>query len=143
VLYAADSADMASAVQVARNLALPYSDVLGNYAAAWQDVADGRTLLIAVGQPAVNDLYTNGCGWSNPAHMGKGATPFTDLGAPLLQAPGQNYYVDSAAGGSTAALTAQLADYALTGVLPNQGDGETVPSAPNGACMGGPVVHIP
>jgi hypothetical protein len=142
-LYAADPASMASAVQVARDLALPDADVTGNYAAAWQAAADGHTLLLAVGQAAVNALYTNACGWSNPAHMGKGATPFTDLGAPLLQPPGPNYYEDSADGASTAQLTAQLTNYALTGTLPNQGQGQTVPSAPTGACVGSARIGVP
>src|SRR6202000_2683080 len=51
VLYAADKYDRAPAPQVRRSLALPASSVTGLFKQAWKDTADGRDLVIAVGEP--------------------------------------------------------------------------------------------
>ena len=85
-LYAADNASMALAVQVARRLALRNGDVTGSFSQAWADAAAGHDLLFAVGRAALNGLYTNPCGWSNPAGKGRGHTPFSVVDATLQPA---------------------------------------------------------
>jgi hypothetical protein len=85
VMFAADPASMTEARLVARELALPSSAATSNYQTAWKDVAAGKSIVLAVGQAALNDLYHNPCGWSNPSHMKAGSTPFIDLGGPLDQ----------------------------------------------------------
>src|SRR5262249_48822522 len=80
-LYAADNASMALAVQVAHRLALRSGDVTGSFSQAWSDVAGGNDLVFAVGQAALNGLYTNPCGWSNPVGTGRGHTPFSVVDA--------------------------------------------------------------
>lgn len=145
VLYAATSSDMRTAAGVARELALPPGDVTGSYATAWNDAARGKTILLAVGDAALNALYDNGCGWSNPAHRHKGSTPFIDLGGPLLQPPGVNYYENSAGGdpAQTAQLAASLTSYALTGSLPDAEAMPASPSIPGTACLGSSSIPVP
>ena len=145
VLYAADTTSMQAAAAIAGRLALPASDVTGTFSTAWSDLTGGQDLLLAVGQAALNALFTNPCGWSNPAGEGGGSTPFAYLGAPLQAPPGANYFENSA--GASDALTTQvtegLTNYALTGTLPDEGVTPAGPAAPTSACLGSPTVPVP
>jgi hypothetical protein len=145
VLYAADSASMATAAKIARRLALPTADLTGTFSSAWTDLTGGKDLLLVVGQAALNGLFTNPCGWSNPAGTGAGSTPFTYLGEPLRQPPGADYFENSAAASTavTGQVTSGLTHYALAGTLPDEGTLPAGPSAPTSACLGSPVVSVP
>jgi Domain of unknown function (DUF1906) len=145
VLYAADPASMAAATGVAHALALPAADLTGSFDTAWTDLTGGQDVLLAVGQAAENALNTNPCGWSNPAGTGAGSTPFFYAGAPLQQSAGADVF-ENAAGGraaGTAAVTARLMHYALTGDLPDEGAIPPGPSVPTTACLGAPDVPSP
>jgi hypothetical protein len=145
VLYAADPASMAVAAQVARALALPAGDLTGSFATAWTDLTGGQDVLLAVGQAAANALNTNPCGWPNPAGTGAGSTPFFYSGEPLQATAGADVFENSAGSGpaGTAAVTARLMHYALTGDLPNEGTIPAGPSVPTTACLGAPDVPAP
>jgi len=144
-LYAADNASMALAVQIARHLALPNGDVTGSFSQAWTDVTGGHDLVFTVGQAALNGLYTNPCGWSNPAGRGRGHTPFSVVDATLRQPPGANIFENATASKSpdTGQLTAEVTHYALTGTLPNGGTPLAGPAIPTNACKGQPNVRVP
>jgi Domain of unknown function (DUF1906) len=144
-LYAADSTDRALAVQVARRLALSPGDVTGNFKQAWGDTAAGHDLLFAVGQAALNALYTNPCGWSNPAGEGRGHTPFSVVDATLRRPPGANIFENATASKSadTGQLAAEVTHYVLTGRLPNGGTPLPAPAIPTNACTGSPNVRVP
>jgi Rv2525c-like, glycoside hydrolase-like domain len=143
VLYAADRASLAVAAAITRNLALPSGSVTGSFGHAWAAAADGKHLVLAVGQAAANALYFNPCGWANPAHLRAGFTPFYYLGQPLRRAPGRNYFElsDMRTAAGTAALTIQLTQYALAGTLPDYGSVPAAPVAPTLACLGSPNVR--
>jgi Domain of unknown function (DUF1906) len=145
VLYAADATSMQAAMAIAGRLALPSSDVTGTFSTAWTDLTGGKDLLLAVGQAALNGLFTNPCGWSNPAGEGAGHTPFAYLGEPLQSPPGADYFENSA--GTSSALTSQVTEglthYALAGTLPNEGVTPAGPAAPTSACLGSPGVPVP
>jgi hypothetical protein len=143
VLYAADRASLAVAGAITRNLALPSSSVTGSFGRAWAAAADGRHLVLAVGQAAANALYFNPCGWANPAHLRAGVTPFYYLGQPLRRAPGRNYFElsDMSTVAGTTQLTIQLTQYALAGTLPDYGSVPAAPAAPTLACLGAPNVR--
>jgi hypothetical protein len=145
VLYAADPASMAVAVASARSLALPLSDVTGNFDAAWADVAGGSDLVLAVGQAAANALNNNPCGWANPAGTAAGHTPFVYPGEPLQQPAGADLFEpsDGTSPAVTAQLTAQLLQYALAGTLPDEGGAPIGPSPPVDTCLGAPAVPVP
>jgi hypothetical protein len=145
VLYAADTASRAVAVKIASRLALPATDVTGTFVTAWNDLTGGKDLLLAVGQAALNALYYNPCGWSNPAGTGAGSTPFSYAGAPLRQPPGANLFENSAAGSAAATgrVTAGLTHYALAGTVPDEGTLPAGPSAPAQTCLGTPTVPGP
>jgi hypothetical protein len=145
VLYAADQASMGVASQVAQRLALPAADVTGTFTTAWNDLAGGKDLLLAVGQAALNGLYYNPCGWSNPAGTGAGSTPFSYVGAPAQQPPGTNYFENSSASSTTqtSQLTGDLTHYALAGTLPDEGTLPPGPTAPAQTCLGSPSVPVP
>jgi hypothetical protein len=142
LLYAADKTSMSTAVAIAQALALPLSDVTGSFAVAWNATAGGKTLVLAVGQPAADGLYFNVCGWANPAKRKAGSTPFYYPGEPQRQSPGRNYFElsDTPNAPGTAQLTTQLTQYALAGTLPEH---QTVPAAPTLACLGSPNVPVP
>ena len=142
LLYAADKTSMSTAVAIAQALALPLSDVTGSFAVAWNATAGGKTLVLAVGQPAADGLYFNVCGWANPAKRKAGSTPFYYPGEPQRQSPGRNYFElsDTSNAAGTAQLTTQLTQYALAGTLPEH---QTVPTAPTLACLGSPNVPVP
>jgi hypothetical protein len=143
VLYAADHASLVVATAIARNLALPSGSVTGSFGLAWAAAADGRHLVLAVGQAAANALYFNPCGWANPGHQRAGYTPFYYLGQPLRRAPGRNYFElsDMSTAAGTAQLTIQLTQYALAGTLPDYGSVPAAPTAPTLACLGSPNVR--
>ena len=145
VLYAADTASMKAAAAIAARLALPSADLTGTFSTAWTDLTGGKDLLLAVGQAALNGLFTNPCGWSNPAGEGAGHTPFAYLGEPLQAPPGANYFGNSA--GTSHLLTSQVTDglthYALAGTLPGEGGKPAGPAAPTSACLGSPSVPVP
>jgi hypothetical protein len=144
-LYAADNTSMALAVQVARHLALRNADVTGSFSQAWADAAGGHDLLFAVGRAALNGLYTNPCGWSNPAGKGRGHTPFSVVDATVQQPPGANIFENATSGtnADTAQLTAELTHYALTGTLPNGGTPLPGPAIPTNECTGSSHVRVP
>jgi hypothetical protein len=144
VLYAADDASMALAVYVAHHLALPAADVTGRFSQAWADVTAGRDLLFAVGQAALNGLYTNPCGWSDPAGTGAGHTPFSLVDAPLRQPPGAGIFANATAASAAQAgqLAAELTHYALAGTLGTGGTPPPAPAVPTHACLGSPDVPV-
>jgi Domain of unknown function (DUF1906) len=144
-LYAADNTSMALAVQVARHLALRNADVTGSFSQAWADAAGGHDLLFAVGRAALNGLYTNPCGWSNPAGKGRGHTPFSVVDATVQQPPGADIFENATSGtnADTAQLTAELTHYALTGTLPNGGTPLPGPAIPTNECTGSSHVRVP
>jgi hypothetical protein len=145
VLYAADRASLAVAAGVAHALALPPGDLTGNFATAWTDLTGGHDVLLSVGQAAANALNTNPCGWSNPAGTGAGSTPFFYAGEPLQQPAGADVFENAAGSGpgGTAAVTARLTHYALTGDLPDEGTIPPGPSVPTTTCLGTPDVPSP
>ena len=145
VLYAADKGDMAIADQIARSLALPASNVTGNFKQAWKDTAGNRDLVIAVGEPAANALYFNACGWTDPAGWPAGSTPFYYPGYPLRSPPGRNYFelASTPTTAGTTRLTTQLAQYALTGTLPSYGSQLVAPTPPALSCEGSANVPVP
>ena len=145
VLYAADQGDMAIAAQIARSLALPASNVTGNFKQAWKDTAGNRDLVIAVGEPAANALYFNACGWTDPAGWPAGSTPFYYPGYPLRSPPGRNYFelASTPTTAGTTQLTTQLTQYALTGTLPSYGSQPVAPTPPALSCEGSANVPVP
>jgi hypothetical protein len=145
VLYAADKASMAVAVAAAQRLALPLTDVTGNFTDAWNDVAGGSDLVLSVGQAALNGLNNNTCGWPDPAGTGAGSTPFYYAGQPLAQPAGPDVFENSAGTSTllTALVTARLMHYALAGTLPDEGGQPVGPNAPTQACLGSPNVPLP
>lgn len=145
VLYAADKASMAVAARTARALALPPGDVTGRFSRAWADVAGGRALVLAVGEPAANALYFNVCGWTDPAGIPAGSTPFYYVGEPFRRPPGRNYFelADMSTAAGTALLTTQLTQYALAGTLPDYGSEPAAPAPPTLTCKGSPNVKVP
>ena len=145
VLYAADKGDMAIAAQIARSLALPASNVTGNFKQAWKDTAGNRDLVIAVGEPAANALYFNACGWTDPAGWPAGSTPFYYPGYPLRTPPGRNYFelASTPTTAGTTQLTTQLTQYALTGTLPSYGSQLVAPTPPALSCEGSANVPVP
>jgi hypothetical protein len=145
VFYAADSASMAVAAASAASVGLPVSDVTGNFETAWADVAGGKDLVLAVGQAAVNALNNNPCGWTNPAGTAAGHTPFFYIGVPLQQVPGADVFEPSDGNSlaETTIVTAQLAQFALAGTLPDDAGPPVGPSPPQDVCLGSSSVPVP
>jgi hypothetical protein len=145
VLYAADQASMTAAARTAGELALPAGDVTGDFSQAWSDLGGGGDLVLAVGQAANNALYSNPCGWTNPAGEGAGNTPFYIPGEPLQAPPGTDAFEESDGGDAnvTALLTGQLTQYALAGTFPDYGHPPVGPLPPTSACLGSPDVVVP
>jgi hypothetical protein len=144
VLYAADQASMTVAARTARELALPAGDVTGDFSQAWSDLTSGGDLVLAVGQAADNALYSNPCGWANPAGEGAGHTPFYIPGEPLRSPPGADAFEESdgSDANATALLAGQLTQYALAGTLPDYGHPPVGPLPPASACLGSPDVAV-
>ena len=145
VLYAADASDMAIAARVARYLALPPGDVIGSFSQAWRDTASNKDLVLAVGPAAANALYFNACGWTDPAGVPRGSTPFYYPGYPLRSPPGKHYFelASTSTSGGTAVLATQLTQYALAGTLPSDQSEPTAATPPTLSCKGMPNVKVP
>jgi hypothetical protein len=145
VLYAADSTSMASAVASARADALPDSDVTGDYSQVWSDVNNGDDIVIAVGAAAVDGLFENACGWSNPGGLPANETPFYWLGTPFSTPPGADVYVpaDGTTAANSALLAAQLTHFALAGTLPDYGRPATQLPRPTDTCLGSADIPVP
>jgi hypothetical protein len=144
VLYAADPQSMAIAAADAKRLALPADGVTGNFETAWNDDSGGSDLVIAVGAAASDALYYNACGWTNPAGASAGSTPFFYPGAPLQQGEADAFEVaDGSSTAATALLTAQFAQYALAGTVPDDGGQPVGPVTPADSCLGSANVPVP
>lgn len=129
ILYAADVADYAIALGAAGLAGIRSGNVVVDFETAWNDVASGNFLVIAIGGQANAALYYNPCGWANPAGDPAGTTPFVYQDGPLDTLPGTNYYENAAGSDAEASskLAAMLAYYAVRGSYP-AGYG-TLPSA--------------
>lgn len=144
VLYAADSDSMAIAQSQAQQLALPAGSVTGDFATAWTDDSSGSDLVITVGAAASDALFHNACGWANPANQAGGHTPFGFRSVPLT---GGTSGAFAAANGATddavALATAQYAQFAMTGTVPNDSAAQTLGSAtPPNTCLGSASVPL-
>jgi hypothetical protein len=97
-----------------------------------------------VGQAALNGLYTNPCGWADPAGTGPGHTPFSLVDAPLRQPPGAGIFANATAASAAQAgqLAAELTHYALAGTLGTGGTPPPAPAVPTHACLGSPDVPV-
>lgn len=144
VLYAADPQSMAIAAADAQRLALPAGSVTGDFETAWNDDSSSSDVVIAVGAAASSALFYNACGWTNPAGAGAGSTPFGFPGTPLQSGDAGSF--EAAAGSTTSAtalLTAQFAQYALAGTLPNEGAQTLGSTVPADSCSGAANVPVP
>jgi len=144
VLYAADPQSMAIAAADAKRLALPAGGVTGDFETAWNDASQGSDLVLAVGAAASDALYYNACGWTNPAGTSAGSTPFFYPGAPLQQSEADAFEVaDGSSTAATVRLTAQYAQYALAGTVPDDGGQPVGPVTPTDSCLGSANVPVP
>lgn len=145
MLYAAGQHDFQIALGAAAMSGISHSQITGDFTTAWNAVASGQKMVIAVGGAAVNALYYNPCGWSNPANQPGGHTPFIMINTPLDTMPGANYFVNAA--GVSALDTLQIACarvyYAVTGRTPTAFT--TVPKVltPAERCVGSPNLPNP
>jgi len=143
VLYAADPQSMSIAVAEGDELGLPAGSVTGDFETAWNADSSSTDVVIAVGEAASSALFYNACGWTNPAGDGAGSTPFGFPGTPLQS--GQAGSFEAAFGSSTSAtalLTSQFAQYALAGVLPNEGSAPVGSAVPADSCLGSANVPV-
>jgi PKD repeat protein len=140
VLYAADPTDIAAARAAAAAAGLPARQVNTSFASAWADTLSGDYLVIAVGTPAVAALSFNVCGWANPSVLAGGSTPFSYDVGPRNTVPGAGAFVDAAGTSSqnTKALAADLAYYAVHGVLPRRVKSLPAAVRPPRTCTGSP-----
>lgn len=120
-MYPADPQNYDMALAAAAISGVPVSpNVLGNFSDIWLHTSSGNYLVIAVGANANTALYTNPCGWSNPANDAAGSTPFQYATEPESSIPPANYYENAA--GTTALGTlkaaAMLAYNAVIGTYP-------------------------
>jgi len=139
-LYAADSPDDQAAVAAASQAGLPASSVTQSFETAWKQASSGEYLVIAVGGPADNALYYNACGWDDPSGLPGGSTPFATASTPQDAIPAMNYYENGAGAtaAGTAALSADLAYYAVYGTLPPGVTTWPAAAAPSDICSGSP-----
>lgn len=121
LLYAADDADYATALQAAQAVGLPASQVKRSFAAAWAATLTGNFTVYAVGVPAVTALYSNTCGWANPSGEDAGGTPFGYWVPPYTGPAGADLFVDAATTDPTQQLEAatDAVYYALHGTWPD------------------------
>ncbi len=136
ILYAADTVDYEIALAAAASAYIPISNVIGDFATAYNYVASGNYLVIAVGGPANNALFYNPCGWAGyPA----GTTPFYQTSSyPVDSLPGANIY-ENAAGSdrtSTMYLATVTANYAVNGVVPTNWNTRPTQVSPVNTCSG-------
>ena len=136
LLYAATPADDTSALAAAAYAGLSASQVTTDFNTAWAATLSGNYLVISVGTAAVNALYDNPCGWTNPSQDDPGSTPFYNVERPL-NVPLTNLFLVGAA--ADAAQTPQVADdmayFAVHGALPS---GAVLPTLayPGYTCLG-------
>ncbi|PSR26729.1 MAG: hypothetical protein C7B43_13195 [Sulfobacillus benefaciens] len=144
-LYAADPPDYQIALGAAAISGIPWEQVMGNFYDAWNTVANGSYLVIAVGAPANNALYYNPCGWPNPSHEAQGSTPFDLAPSPADTLPGRNWYESAAGefGYQTFLIAAAFAYYATHGSLPSTLSSYPSPISPLHVCDGSLVVAFP
>jgi hypothetical protein len=138
VLYAADAESMAIAQADAQQLALPASNLTGDFETAWTDASSGSDLVITVGAAASDALFHNACGWTNPAGEAIGHTPFGYPAVPLQSgAAGVFEGADGSSDAATDVLTEQFAQYALAGTVPNENAAQPLGSiTPADTCLG-------
>jgi hyaluronoglucosaminidase len=139
-LYAADPADDQAALAAAAAAGLAPDQVTQSFTTAWDQTSSGEYLVIAVGGPADDALYYNVCGWTAPDGLGAGSTPFSYAAGPRAALPPVNIYENGAGqtAADTAALSTDLAYYAVHGSFP---PGVTTPpsaAGPQYACAGTP-----
>ena len=139
-LYAADPADYQAALAAARAAGLPAGQVTQSFSTAWDQTSSGEYLVIAVGGPADDALYYNVCGWTAPDGLGAGSTPFSYASGPGDSLPPLNIYENGAGqtAADTAALSADLAYYAVHGAFPPGVSTPPAAAAPQYACAGTP-----
>ena len=144
VLYAADADSMAIAEAEAQELALPASNLTGNFETAWTDDSSGSDLVIAVGAAASSALFHNACGWTNPAGEAPGHTPFGLPAKPMLTgAAGVFEGADGSTDAAIQAMSEQFAQYALAGTVPNENAAQPLGSiTPANTCLGSPDVPV-
>jgi hypothetical protein len=144
VLYAADADSMAIAEAEAQALALPASNLTGNFETAWTDDSSGSDLVIAVGAAASSALFHNACGWTNPAGEAPGHTPFGLPAKPMLNgAAGVFEGADGSTDAATQAMSEQFAHYALAGTVPNENAAQPLGSiTPANTCLGSADVPV-
>jgi hypothetical protein len=144
VLYAADASSMAVAETEAHGLALPASNLTGNFETAWTDASSGSDMVIAVGTAASNALFHNACGWTNPIGEAPDHTPFGYASTPL-HGPASGVFegADLNTDAANQALSEQFAHYALTGTVPNENAAQPLGSiTPANTCLGSPDVPV-
>ncbi len=137
VLYGATPADRQAATAAAHEAGLPASQVTGSYDVAWAATLSGSHMVVSVGSAALNALYYNACGWSNPSDDPV-ATPFYIAAAPLDHLPGAEAFENGAA--ATASQTQQratdLAYYAVHGNYPAGVTSPPTAASPRRTCSG-------
>ncbi|WP_157435634.1 DUF1906 domain-containing protein [Actinospica robiniae] len=145
VLYAADTASMAIAQAEAQQLALPASNLTGDFATAWTDASSGSALVITVGVAASNALFHNACGWANPANEAIGHTPFGFFSVPKRTAVSGGFEAaDLSTDAANQALSEQFAHYAMVGTIPNESAAQPLGSlTPANTCLGSASVPVP
>lgn len=136
ILYAADEVDYKIALAAAASAYIPISNVIGDFAAAYKEVASGNYLVIAVGGPANNALRYNPGGWAGyPA----GSSPFQQTSSyPVDSLPGANIYENAAGSNraSTMYLATAAANYAVKGSIPSTWDNHPAQVSPVNTCSG-------
>jgi hypothetical protein len=145
ILYAAVPLDYQMALGAAGLAGIPTGNVTTDFQKAWGFVSAGSHLVLAVGHAALNALYYNPCGWTNPASGPGGHTPFNMVATPRASLLGPNVFVNAA--GVSAVDTLQIAGafayYAVAGSLPHTFLQHPNPVAPTEVCMGAPTVACP
>jgi PKD repeat protein len=140
LLYAATPADDATALNAAAVAGLAAIQVTRSFATAWDAMLSGSYLVISVGLPATDALYSNVCGWDNPSGDIPGSTPFYYVRGPLDQLPGTDAFENGAAATASQAqeMASDLAYYAVHGALPPGVTSLPPAAAPQYVCSGSP-----
>ncbi len=138
LLYAATANDCQLALGAAAVAGIAATNVIRDFETAWEVVADGTYLVIAVGDDANNALYYNPCGWTNPDGSPAGETPFETVASPVDSLPGANYYENAAGPDNlgTIEIAAAFAYYAVNGHFLEGYSSYPTPSTPSDTCAG-------